>query len=170
VIGEKIPGTSYNAAKPEAEMKSLVIYYSESDNTGKLARAIASRLGIEERRIETVKPEEAASYDLIFIGTPVHGYRPNPEVTRFIEAMPRLPGKKAAVFCTMHLFGHSRVIKALRRHLEAKGLVFMGGFCRKGLSRLVANIGPRVFNRGRPSLKDLRDAADFAERVLGSMA
>ena len=150
-------------------MKSLVVYYSESDNTGKLARAIASRLGVEERRIDTVKPEETASYDLIFIGTPVHGYRPNETVTRFIAAMPQLPGKKVAVFCTMHLFGHNRVIETMRRQLEAKELIFQGGFCRMGLSRLVANFGPRIFNRGKPSFKDLDEAAEFARRIHDSL-
>ncbi len=147
-------------------MKSLVVYYSESENTAKLAHVIAAKLGTVERSIETVRPEETTAYDLIVIGSPVHGSRPNAAVMHFIEAMPELPGKKAAAFCTMHLFGDKRVIDIIQQQLEHKGMLFLGGFCTKGLSRLVANFGPRIFNRGRPSPQDLKEADEFAGMLL----
>ena len=147
-------------------MKALVVFYSESDNTAKIAGAIATRLGVVAKRVEAVNPADTAAYDLIVIGSPVHGSRPNAAVMRFIERMPQLEGKKAAAFCTMHLFGDKKAIDIIARKLEEKGLKFIGGFCRRGLSRLVANFGPRIFNRGRPSSLDLQEAADFGGRLL----
>ena len=147
-------------------MKSLVVYYSESDNTAKLARAMASSLGVEARRIETVQPEETGSYDLIFIGTPVHGNKPNPVVVKFINAMPQLTGKRAAVFSTMHIGGDKKVFNILKQLLESKGLIFSGGYSSRGLSRLIANFGPRIFNRGKPSQEDLAKAGEFAHKLL----
>ena len=149
-------------------MKYLVIFYSESGNTEQVARAIAGALGVEARRIDTIKPEDLVSYDLICIGTPVQGARPAKSVLKFIEAMPHLPGKRVAIFCTMHLFGSKKVVKSARLLFEEKGLVFLGGFCCKGWSRLVANFGPRMFNRGRPSAKDLKMAEEFGRGLLAS--
>jgi flavodoxin len=148
------------------KMKSLVAYYSESDNTAKLAKVMASSLGIEARRIEAIKPEETGSYDLILIGTPVHGYKPNQIVVNFINAMPQLTGKRVAVFCTMHMSGDKKVFKILKQLLESKGLTFLGGYSSRGLSRLIANFGPRIFNKGKPSPEDLARAGEFAQNLL----
>lgn len=54
-------------------MKSLVVYYSESSNTQKVAQAMAPRLGVQAQKLENVSPEEAKDYDLTCIGTPVQG-------------------------------------------------------------------------------------------------
>lgn len=148
-------------------MKAMVLYYSKSGNTEKVACAVAQGLGVEAKSIDTVKPEDTASYDLICIGTPVHAFRPAKAVTRFVEAMPPLQGKKAAGFYTMSMGGDGGANKSLKLMFEAKGMEFLGGYSCKGLSRLLGNFGPRVVNRGRPSEEELKEAREFGEKLKG---
>jgi flavodoxin len=150
-------------------MKTLVVYYSESGNTQKLAQAVAAGLGTQTLRIEEVKAQELADCDLICIGTPVQGAAPAKKVLEFISHMPPMKDKKAAVFCTMHMFGDKKAIEILKRTLEDRGMVFLGGFTALGWSRLIANFGPRIFNRGRPNREELARAEDFGRNLLAKM-
>jgi len=146
-------------------MKSLVVYYSESGNTEKVAKVIALSIAGDIKRVEETRPEELTDYDLIFIGTPVHSSRPARKIENFLDELPQLQGKKAAAFCTTHLFGDKETFQILKEKLEKKGITFIGGFSCLGWSRLVGNLGPRIFNRGRPNEEDLRKASEFAKRV-----
>lgn len=101
-------------------MKALVAYYSESDNTKKLADAVATGLGTQALSLDAVHVESLATYDVICIGTPVHGGAPNRKVKDFIASMPPLKGKGCAAFCTMHAFGDQRTLLAMKRLLEAR--------------------------------------------------
>ena len=85
-------------------MKTLIIYYSQTGNTQKIARAI--RDGIREagseadlRFLKTVKYEELDGYDMIGFGSPIWFEMP-PNMRKFVEEMPELPGKLAFSFCT----------------------------------------------------------------------
>jgi len=149
-------------------MKSLVVYYSETGNTEKVAKAITAAIAGDIKRIEETKPGELADYDLIFIGTPVHGSRPAKKIEDFLDELPELSGKKAAAFCTTHLWGDKTTFGIIKEKVEKKGIIFIDGFSCLGWSRLVGNFGPRIFNRGRPNEEDLRKAVEFAKRVGGS--
>jgi flavodoxin len=147
-------------------MKSLVVYYSESGNTQKLAQAVAAGMGTQAVKIEDVEAQTLSDYDLICIGTPVQRGAPAGKVLDFISQMPDMQGKKAAVFCTMHMIGDKKVIQILKKTLEARGMVFLGGISALGWSRLVANFGPRIFNRGRPGKDELARAEEFGRTLL----
>jgi flavodoxin len=149
-------------------MKVLVAYYSESDNTRKIASAIAGALGAELKPIEDIRPQDVADFDLVFIGTPVQGAKPAPPIARFLEDMPGGRGHSLAAFCTMHIFGARRTLALIKVKAEAKGYRYLGGFSSLGWSRLVANFGPRIFNRGRPDANDLARAANFARLSVGA--
>jgi flavodoxin I len=142
-------------------VKSIVIYYSETGNTQQVAQAVAAGLKTQVKKIEEINAQELTGYDLICIGTPVQGGAPAPKVAAFISRMPATAGKKAAVFCTMHMFGDKKAIQRMEKALENKGMLFVGSFTALGWSRLVANFGPRIFNRGRPSRNELARAEEF---------
>lgn len=146
--------------------KILVVYYSESGNTEKVARVIAEKTEANLRKIEEVRPEEINSYDLMFIGTPVHGFAPAKEVKKFLDKLPEISGGEAAAFCTMHIAGDKRTFKKIKEKLEAKKITYLGSFSCLGLSRLIGNFGPRIFNKGRPNEEDLKKAGDFGKRIL----
>ncbi len=144
-------------------VRALVVYYSETGNTEKVARAIARGLGAEAVNVKDVK--DVSEYDLLCVGTPVHYFGPAKPVLQFLDSLPSTPGKMGAAFCTFHNTGNEKTIQVVRRKLEEKGLTFLGGFSCKGQSRIVANIGPRVFNKGRPNEEDLRKAEDFGRSL-----
>ena len=150
---------------PVFYMKSIVIYYSETGNTEKVARAIAGALAGEIMRVEETKINELAGHDLIFIGTPVHGFRPSKKIEDFLDKLPQLSGRKGAAFCTKHFSGDEMTFKIIRKKLEKKGIDFVGSFSCLGLSRLIGNFGPRIFNKGRPNEEDLRKAVEFAKKI-----
>jgi flavodoxin len=84
-------------------MNAVVVYYSESGNTQKVAQAIAAGLGSQARSITEAEPDSLSAFDLICIGTPVHNSAPDKRIVSFIAQMPDMSGKKAAVFFTYHL-------------------------------------------------------------------
>ncbi len=86
-------------------MKILVIYFSQTDNTRKIAEKIFT--GITEttrhgdfKPLEKVSPASLADYDLIGIGAPVFYYKEPYNVTDFLESLPDLNGQHWFVFCT----------------------------------------------------------------------
>lgn len=103
----------------ELEMKALVIYYSATGNTEKVANAIHEGLLKERVKSALVKVQDAAGeelydYDLVLLGSPSIGFLPAAPMMRFIQdkmnlhlsrgdiklCAPRMPGKTAVVFCT----------------------------------------------------------------------
>jgi len=110
-----IEKTSANPHK----VKTLIVYWSGTGNTEKVAKAILSGLEKEGLKptVKTVKEageEELYDYDLIFLGSPSHTWIPAEPVLKFIEkkrreyarrglikpCAPKVPGKNAVVFCT----------------------------------------------------------------------
>ena len=79
--------------KPAVEVvkKALVVYYSETGNTEKIAKAIAEGLGTAARKVGE------GDVEFVVIGTPVHGGKPVEQVMDFIK---KTKAKRAAVFCT----------------------------------------------------------------------
>lgn len=147
-------------------MKSLVVYYSKTGNTEKIAKAIALGLGADLKRVNEIKMEDIFNYDLICLGTPVQGLAPARPVKEFLDKLPLLSGKKGAAFCTMHRFGHQRALRIIKEKLEMKEISFIGSFSCKGLSRLVGYFGPKIFNKGKPNKKDLKEAENFGKKIL----
>ena len=87
----------------------------------------------------------------------------------FISQIPRMDGRKCAAFCTMHAFGDKTTLRSMQTALEAKGMVYLGGCSALGWSRLVANFGPRIFNRGRPNREELATAEALGRKLLEQM-
>ena len=109
-------------------MKILIVYYSQSGNTRKVANLLSEKLStlghhVKIRNALTAKIEEIEEVDLLLIGTPVHGYilfgqHPAQEVQDFLES--RLPedlsGKFLIVFAT-YLFWAGSVFKQIQKKI-----------------------------------------------------
>ena len=97
----------------------LILYWSKSGNTEKVAHAI--REGLERaavkvvvKRIEEAERIDWFEYDLVCIGAPSYQWHTPEPMTSFLQnrfkqyrqhgrikpSSPRVPGKKALVFCT----------------------------------------------------------------------
>jgi len=119
-------------------MKTLIVYYSRTGNTRKLAQAIAAELGaaVEEivesksragilgwlgagrdamlRRTTPIQPlkTDPARFDLVVVGTPVWGWSVTPAVRAFLASHAgRL--KSVAFFCTQGGSGYARAFRQM---------------------------------------------------------
>lgn len=112
-------------------MQAFVVYDSPGGRTARAAREIAR--GIEKWNftvavapIDETDPESLRRYDLVCVGTPVHGIviagvGPSKKVMRFIERMPFLPGVPAAAFCT-YGWNPEDTLERVAAALRGKGL------------------------------------------------
>jgi flavodoxin len=100
-------------------LKALIIYWSATGNTEKVATAVQQALvreGITTvvKKVADAASEELYEYDLVCLGSPSYSFQPPEPVQRFIKdkmklhrdrgdikiGAPVLPGKTAVVFCT----------------------------------------------------------------------
>jgi flavodoxin len=105
--------------KNRHELKTLIIYWSATGNTEKVANTISDTLvregiGPVVRKVADAAAEELYDYDLVFLGAPSYSFQPPDPVIRFIKekmklhsekgdikpGAPLVPGKTAVVFCT----------------------------------------------------------------------
>jgi flavodoxin len=100
-------------------IKAIVLYWSATGNTRKVAETIQLRLEKEKVASRLVKIVEAGdedlyAYDLVFMGAPAYQFHVPDPVSRFVKAKmqlhnerhdikpgaPVIPGKWAVTFCT----------------------------------------------------------------------
>jgi flavodoxin len=106
-------------SKIEGELKTLVIYWSATGNTEKVANTIEKALtdeGIKPvvKKLADASEEELYDYNLVFLGTPSYQFLPPEPVQNFLKQKmkvhgergdiklraPKIPGKNAVIFCT----------------------------------------------------------------------
>jgi len=159
-------------------LKTLVIYFSLTGNTQKIAEAIFETLG-GDKEIKTI--EEGAGldeYGLLFIGFPVHSHSVPFKVETFLKSIPQ--GKKIALFSTHGSFTGSRLAREALEHatvLAAKAKVLGTFSCRGKIAHqaleVLANSPEHaawtdmaVSARNHPDQNDLEDARAFARWIL----
>ncbi|MGI5971865.1 MAG: flavodoxin domain-containing protein [Oscillospiraceae bacterium] len=150
-------------------MKAIVIYYSQTGNTKKIAQVIARGIEKENKqcdliRFQDVTYENLVPYDLIGIGTPVWGSCPTLNVVDFIEKMPEtFAGKHVFYFCT-HGMTPGRAIIRATNPMYKKGLTVLGWRDWYGSASLPGHLKP-WFTDGHPDEIDLAEAENFGEAM-----
>jgi flavodoxin I len=85
-------------------MKVVVIYDSVYGNTEKIAQAIGAGLAGDAKvvRVGDVSASELRTFDLLIVGSPVHGGRATPAIEALLQQLPAhsLEGKRVAAFDT----------------------------------------------------------------------
>ena len=154
-------------------MKGLVVYYSATGSTKKVARAIHRGMsGVIETDLVTVKdidPDEVADYDLVGIGSPIWFFRETANVRLFMHRLPRLDGKSGFVFCS-HGTAPLGIFHSMVPFLRRKGLSIIGWGDWYGSAYQVLHAPKPYFTDGHPDGIDLAEAEAFgremAERAL----
>jgi flavodoxin len=177
-------------------LKVLLLYWSATGNTEKVARAIRTVLEQEKivplvKKIPEAGGEELLEYDLIFLGSPSYEFLPPEPVQKFVKqklslhrergdiqpGAPRRPGKKAVVFCT-YSGPHTGINEAttagdyLGQFFEHLGYevaakwYIVGEF--HGREDL-STLGKLGDIRGRPDSRDLQEVENNTRRLIKMM-
>jgi len=155
-------------------MKSLIIYCSDyNNNTEKIARIFAEKLGSELINIKHISAVDIESYDLIGFGSGVYRESLSPKLYRLVDGM-NLRGKNVFVFSTSGVglkFYNNKLIKLL----ASKGAVSLGSFACKGSFVAQKFTDNKVFDvlsrlsQGHPNDRDFKEAERFIIRVAEAL-
>jgi hypothetical protein len=178
-------------------MKAVVLYWSKTGNTEKVARAI--REGLEAAGVEVLfKPTAEAGgvdfydYDLVCIGFPSYRWHPPGPVDEFLKrkfnayhrrgrvkvGAPQAPGKHALIFCT-YSGPHTGISEAIPagkyagQFFEHLGFTVLDEWYVVGEyhgSEENSTLGRLGDIRGRPDEKDLEKVRQDVVRLLRRMA
>ena len=113
-------------------MKACVLYFSATRNTKKFAKAISTELNLPLFNVEKIKSQEIETYDLLIIGTPVHGLAPAKIISSFVDSLPNANNKKAIIFSTYAIKKGSANEK-LQKQLANKGYLTLFETSKRGV-------------------------------------
>lgn len=151
-------------------MKCVVIYFSQTGNTEKVAKAVQT--GVKQAaghcdivKIKEADPRRLYEYDLIGLGSPVFHFKEPGNIDAFINNMRFVGGKHIFSFCT-HCTMRMLYFPSIVPKLQKKGLVVIGWRDWYGHSW-----GPIIqptpyLTDGHPDEIDLREAEDFGREMV----
>ncbi|MBQ9783838.1 MAG: flavodoxin [Clostridia bacterium] len=134
-------------------MNHQVRYYTRSGNTEKLAKAIADAVGCSAQSIEVPLEEKV---DILFLGCSYYAFDMDETVKKFIADNKDNIGK---IVC----FGTSAMMKSMKKPMrkvtEACGVLLAEEefHCRGKFGSI---------HKNRPNDDDLKNAADFAKKII----
>ena len=171
-------------------MKVLVTFFSQSGNTEKIAKAIWEEASLANeadcKKLEDITPEMVAGYDVLFIGSPLHGGSLAAPVKECLGVFQATSGQKMAGFIThmapaypeQDMDGFTEPIKAA---CKEKGIEYVGCFDCQGF--LAESMHAAVQKKlglsdeawadmvkqmtGHPNEEDVANAKACAKEVLG---
>lgn len=140
--------------------KAIVVYDSWSGNTKFIADAIAEKLNCTSVHVDQIPGYNMNDYDLIVIGSPVHGGMPTGKIEMFLDEMPK--PRMSGVFVTFGapLFGPMTANACLNKMEKKLQGTCLGKFKCHGFHKII-----RTYP-SHPDEKDKDDAAEFASNLL----
>jgi flavodoxin/NAD-dependent dihydropyrimidine dehydrogenase PreA subunit len=150
-------------------MKCIVIYYSQTGNTAKIARAVCQGAAQIADRCDLASFKQIADvdlgrYDLIGLGTPVWNGGFPPNVARFIADLPAQQGRHIFSFCT-HGIMPELYFPSVTRKLTMQGFTVIGMGDWYGSVHIQVLPKP-YFTDGHPDAVDLQEAEAFGRRMV----
>ncbi|MBN1851060.1 MAG: flavodoxin domain-containing protein [Deltaproteobacteria bacterium] len=150
-------------------MKSIVIYYSQSGNTRKVAKAIHKGMRqvageCDIVQVKDIDPSSINQYDLIGLGSPVWDGGFTPNVRIFMKEVPQQNGRHIFSFNT-HGVMPELYFPSVVRKLRIKGFTVIG--MRDWYGSVHFQIAPKpYFTDGHPDEVDLREAEEFGKEMV----
>lgn len=130
-------------------MKSMVIYYSYSGNTKKVAKTLVEALKakgeVEELELQALDESKSffgqcgrafqhkrariadvktdlSGYDLVCFGTPIWAFAPTPAMNTYLDKCTGIQGKEVVLFCTYGSgTGRDKCLDYMQKILADKG-------------------------------------------------
>jgi len=148
--------------------KAIVIYFSQSGNTKKIAEAIhkgiESALGnCELSRLKDISARELIPYDIIGLGYPAWSSKEPPNVRTFISQMVSLEGKHVFAFST-HGALPSGLVSSIAPLVRQKGMKMVGFRDWYG-GVTMPHIPKPYMTDGHPDEIDLKEAEGFGTQI-----
>jgi len=150
-------------------MKTLIICFSQTGNTRKIAECIHhgildARSECNIKTLNDVEPTSLSNYELIGIGSPVFWYKEPFNVQDFIEALPDQNGRHWFVFCT-----HGNIIgdffPSVTKKLTKKGATVIG--FHNTYANITVPFYPRPsYTSGHPDSYDFEQAKAFGKEIV----
>jgi flavodoxin/NAD-dependent dihydropyrimidine dehydrogenase PreA subunit len=150
-------------------MKGIVVYYSATGNTRRIAKAIhkGMKSSLKDCELATVKevaPADLVKYDVIGLGAPIWGSREPTNVRIFMQNLPDLKGKLGFPFCT-HGSYPDGFMYWVAPALQKKGVTIIGynhwyGGCHQ--LPYILSVHPCD---GHPDAIDLKEAEAFGREM-----
>jgi len=128
-------------------MKTIVAFYSWKGHTGKVAKALAGKIGADLVQIEAEKESgmfgkamgavlarqapirpcktDLSGVDFLVLASPVWAGKVPPYVNRYIALLSNTSGKPFSLVAEMGGRGAEKAIAHMRKRLEAKGMQFV---------------------------------------------
>lgn len=151
-------------------MKCLIIYYSQTGNTLKVAQAIHKGAAsvadsCELKALRDVTAEDWLNADLIGIGSPIWSSCPTTNVVFHIKNLPdAVAGKHTFYYCT-HGATPGRAVMRGVHTLKDKGMIVLGWNDWFGAACLPGHAKP-WFTDGHPDDLDLASAESFGKAMV----
>jgi flavodoxin/NAD-dependent dihydropyrimidine dehydrogenase PreA subunit len=150
-------------------MEVTLIYFSQTGNTRKVAKAMAGALREAGHPVRTISlkkatPEDLTRCELLGFGTPCQASMAPTPVKEFLRTIPTLDDQRAFVFAT-YAGAPGRVLYDMTSLLRKKAVDVIGGFLSLGK---VSHPAPAMIGRfpDHPDVNDLNDARNFALAVV----
>jgi len=170
-------------------MNILVTYFTQTGNTEKVAEAIHDELSVDHvvdlLPIDSIGPDTAGTYDLIFVGSPCHAGDISVQAKGFLTGLPQggtfgLAGFITHASSAYERAGFEKCITTFETTGTAKGIRFLGCFdCQGYLSpeiqpyvKKARKVSDDEWNvimekmAGHPDEEDEENARRFARSVL----
>lgn len=149
-------------------LKGVVVYYSATGSTAKVAKAIyrgmKTSMECDIIPMKKADPKAISKYDVIGIGTPLWQSREPANVRMFTYNMSQLDGKLGFLFCT-HGAEPSGLFYSLAVNLRKKGLTIIGWHDWYGSQSLVLHMPKPYWTDGHPDDIDLREAEAWGQAM-----
>lgn len=134
-------------------MKIAIRYYTKTGNTKKLADAIASVCNVEAKTVDEPLTEDV---DILFLGSAIYAAGIDRAIKDFLKNI------NVNVGC-IYNFSSAALIEStfgqVKKEAEANGLKISDDeFHCRGAFKLI--------HRGRPNDEDLKNAQEFAKRII----
>jgi flavodoxin len=133
-------------------MKILVTYFTQTNNTKRIAEAIFNEIDEEKEIIPLNKVKSLEGYDFAFIGFPVHGFGPAKKAADFIKKHAK--EKDIAIFVTHAMPPDNPMLKNLLKKCQKpaeKSKLVDFYHCQGELAEKVANM---LIDSGNPQMAE----------------
>lgn len=136
-------------------MNIVLVYFSRSGNTRKIAEAIAEELEITPLDVKKESPN-INNAELLIVGSGTYGDKPGKEMVSFLENLNAVTDKRAALFSTC-AGDASKMMATMKEIIINKGFTIVDCFSCFGKFTLV--------KRGHPTDDELNHAKEFAKKL-----